>query len=165
MHFQQSWLILLLQIVVDAVATISVQLLFKIGRYSAYTCIDCQLYCTHTLLSQSLSTCCMNTSHIQRSRIKGTKDGVYFCMKIVLKCVCVNIWITLEVTPLLVLSTSSLNEMLHRLFATYQSQLFLQYDAEGSCAFDGAHAVHSNCAGTARSVNSLRQLPTQWGHH
>ena len=97
----------------------SVQLLFKSGRYSAYTCIDCQLYCTHTLLSQSLSTCCMNTSHIQRSRIKGTKDGVYFCMKIVLKCVCVNIWITLEVTPLLVLSTSSLNEMLHRLSATY----------------------------------------------
>ena len=29
--------------VIDAVATISVQLLFKGGRYSAYTCTDCQL--------------------------------------------------------------------------------------------------------------------------
>ena len=33
--------------VIDAVATISVQLLFKGGQYSAYTCTDYLIYCTH----------------------------------------------------------------------------------------------------------------------
>jgi len=45
--------------VVNAVATISVQLLFKSGRYSAYTCIDCQLALLHTHF------CCHNVcSHV-----------------------------------------------------------------------------------------------------
>ena len=45
MHFQQ---LANSVAVVDTVATISVQLLFKSGRYSAYTCIDCQLALLHT---------------------------------------------------------------------------------------------------------------------
>ena len=31
---------------------------------------------------------------------------------------------------------------------------FPQYHAEGSCAGAGTRVVHSNCAGTARSVNN-----------
>ena len=89
--------------VINSVATVSVQLLFKCGRNSAYACIDCQLAIRlqHTLsLSQGLFTCCMNTTHGHCLMVKVIIPSWRSLIKesgwclFVRKCVCVNIRIT-----------------------------------------------------------------------